>query len=149
MFMLISVLAALMTPALAQATPPEAEEDSAVLSLEHAQGADSAAESTLTDAAAPAAEEAEEEAILLRAKRRVSPNWPMSASREGITRATCVVHIDVDARGKPSNAVASECGEVLYEAAINAAMKWRFHPLIVDGTPQESSTIVKFTFQRA
>lgn len=60
---------------------------------------------------------------------RERPRFPEAALAAGVKEGTCVVRLDVDARGVPTAVAPVTCPEAFVRSALDAAMGWRFEPL--------------------
>ncbi|MCB9764342.1 MAG: energy transducer TonB [Alphaproteobacteria bacterium] len=81
------------------------------------------------------------------AKVRVRPEYPRAAQRKDM-EGRCRVHMFLDERGVPYDAVVSECPEVFHEAAFESAMKWRFYPAKENGEAVRCEFDLFITFKR-
>jgi TonB family protein len=66
-------------------------------------------------------------------RRRVKPQFPEAALQMGLHEGVCVVRIHIDPRGVPTEVVRQGCPKVFEAATVDAAMAWRFTPLLEDG----------------
>lgn len=81
-----------------------------------------------------------------KAIRRAEPVYPISARRARITGAV-VVEVLIDESGSVIRARAI-CGpDLLVNAAVEAARRWRFTPTTVSGSPVKVIGIIKFNFR--
>jgi len=75
--------------------------------------------------------------------QKVEPVLPAElrsmARTADIDEFTCKVRIEVDARGVPSDAVVLEAPDFLKNPLRDAALQWRFAPVVVEGQPQAFS----------
>ena len=70
---------------------------------------------------------------LIRTKTRVKPSYPTAAKSQGFG-GECMVRLFIDETGTPVHATpAEDCSPLFKDAAIEAGMKWRFHPTEIDG----------------
>lgn len=79
---------------------------------------------------------------------RSPPLYPPRAQRAGIEGSVTVEFtITTDGGVKDPRVVAAEPQEVFDEAVLNAILKWKFNPKVVDGRPVErrARQVVKFT----
>lgn len=83
----------------------------------------------------------------VRVRSQVSPEFPQAARALNLPGDTCVVRLDIDTRGRPTSAVASGCSEIFAEAAEEAALKWRFAPLFMDGHAIPARFSISFRFR--
>ena len=68
---------------------------------------------------------------------RVEPIYPRRAQSRGL-EGQCLVEFTVDTTGATKDAFIVECTSSLFErASVNAAMKFKYKPRVVDGEPQE------------
>ena len=68
---------------------------------------------------------------------RVEPIYPRRAQSRGL-EGQCLVEFTVDTTGATKDAFIVECTSSLFErASVNAAMKFKYKPRVVDGVPQE------------
>ncbi len=84
---------------------------------------------------------------VVKVRTQVSPTFPESARLQHIPGATCTVKLEIDARGRPTSAVASGCPEVFADAAQTAALKWRFVPLRAAGHDVPGRFNISFRFR--
>ena len=84
----------------------------------------------------------------VRVRSQVSPEFPQAARALNLSGDTCVVRLDIDTHGRPTSAVAAGCSEIFAEAAEEAALKWRFAPLFMDGhaIPARFSNSFRFRY---
>ncbi len=85
----------------------------------------------------------------LRIRNQVSPEFPSAARAQHITGATCVVHLAVDDHGRPSEAAVTGCDDIFAAPAKEAAMKWRFSPMIANGSAIAGHFLIRFHFKEA
>ncbi len=85
-------------------------------------------------------------------RRMFPPQYPMEAMRDGIN-GKVVLRMRIDEHGLPLTAevdsLAPETATMLADAAITAAMRWRFNPAIKDGQPREGYVMVPVVFSGA
>ncbi len=68
---------------------------------------------------------------------RVEPIYPRRAQSRGL-EGQCLVEFTVDTTGATKDAFAVECTSSLFErASINAALKFKYKPRVVDGVAEE------------
>lgn len=83
--------------------------------------------------------------LLDKATQRVSPTYPAfakSARVAGIVR----VELVIDEKGAVAAVQSSSGPEMLRQAAIDAAKRWRFRPTVKDGQPVRISGFLNFNF---
>ncbi len=79
--------------------------------------------------------------------KRVVPNYPDIARRMGQT-GTVMVKVTIDENGNPIKAeIVGNPPETLKDPCIEAAMKYKFTPRIVNDKPYPGEMTLKFTFQ--
>ncbi len=82
---------------------------------------------------------------------RAPPIYPPRAQRAGIEgKVTVEFTITADGSVKEPRIVAAEPAEIFDEAVLNAILKWKFNPKVVDGKPVEhrARQEVKFTLNK-
>lgn len=83
----------------------------------------------------------------VRARRQVVPDYPAAALAAGLGEAVCTVRLAIDTQGRPTDAAVSGCPELLGEAARDAALRWRFAPLMEGRTPVPGRFSIRFRFR--
>lgn len=79
--------------------------------------------------------------------RQVKPKYPELAQRAGI-EGRVIVKIWVDKEGKPHKAIVLKSDAKIFDqAAINAAMQYRFTPAIMNHGPVAVWVVIPFTFK--
>jgi protein TonB len=80
--------------------------------------------------------------------RRVAPDYPQAAVRQGI-EGFAEVRFTVTAKGTVSDVsiVESTPPDIFDRAAIDAVRRWRYEPRTVDGQPTETQLQVKLQFK--
>lgn len=85
-------------------------------------------------------------------RRMFPPQYPMEAMRDGVN-GKVVLRMQIDERGLPLTAevhsLVPETATMLADAAIAAAMRWRFNPAIKDGQPRGGYVMVPVVFRGA
>ncbi len=66
--------------------------------------------------------------------RDVAPKIPKKLAADA-AGATCEVHVWLDDLGRPQQAEVAQCPATLHKAVGAAALKWRYTPRFVDGSP--------------
>lgn len=69
----------------------------------------------------------------VRVRSRVEPRYPEAAKQLGLDEGRCALRIQIDARGEPTDIQVRSCNKVFEASALEAAWKWRFYPMKVDG----------------
>lgn len=75
-----------------------------------------------------------------------SPTRKLPAAAEFVDRSLlrCSVDVVVDAKGRPSQIIETDCHELLGSWAESMFMKWRFAPHLVDGVPTPMRVKVEY-----
>lgn len=112
-------------------------------------------EATLSaDSAAPATRSAGDGSAseIASYRRMFPPQFPMEAMRDGVN-GKVVLRMRIDAHGLPLTAevqsLVPETATMLADAAIAAALRWRFNPAIKDGQAREGYVLVPVVFSGA
>lgn len=80
-----------------------------------------------------------------RASQKVSPSYPPLARSANVT-GMVTVYVEVDERGTVVNIVNVTGPQMLRQAAVDAARRWRFQPAVVEGQPARMSGYLSFNF---
>jgi protein TonB len=81
-------------------------------------------------------------------KRRVMPDWPLSADALGLDGASCRATITVDATGRAELVQVEGCPDAFHPSTITALRRWRWEPAQVDGQPVRARFELVVRFQR-
>lgn len=79
-------------------------------------------------------------------KRRVQPTYPDAARDLHLAEVACTVHFTIDTAGRPSAVQVTGCPEVFQQATEEAAWKWAFYPLKIDGVAVPATFVLKVKF---
>jgi outer membrane biosynthesis protein TonB len=82
----------------------------------------------------------------MRVRYQYAPRYPESALMQHLGEAICTVRLDVDTHGRPSAAKVSGCPEAFALTAEDAAMRWRFAPLMDGRTAVPGRFVIRFRF---
>jgi TonB family protein len=80
------------------------------------------------------------------ATKRIEPEYPAQARQRGIS-GKVVVEVTIDQNGQVVSANAVSGPEVLREAAVRAARRWRFTPTYLSGVPVGVTGEISFNFE--
>jgi TonB family protein len=82
--------------------------------------------------------------------KQVAPKFPKKAHKQGYRHEECTVQFYVDDVGKPDEvAITGACPEVFHSSLLKVAKKWRFAPVIGEGSEPEPVTFVlRFRFEQ-
>lgn len=84
----------------------------------------------------------------IQVRTRVLPEIPAAMQQLGIAEANCVVRLQVDPSGTPESVTLKACPAYLQAAARDAAMQWRFYPLIEDGQAMTAAFDLRMVFRQ-
>ena len=79
---------------------------------------------------------------------RAEPSWPRAALAVGLTEGRCVVHVVIDESGAPADVSFKDCPVVFQRATRDAALQWRWYPVLDDGRPVAAQFDIAFLFRR-
>lgn len=82
----------------------------------------------------------------MRVRYQFAPRYPEGALAQQLGEAICTVRLDVDTRGRPAAAKVSGCPEAFAVTAKDAAMQWRFAPLMDHRTAVPGRFVIRFRF---
>ena len=81
-------------------------------------------------------------------RSQARPTYPRAAEALGFTTPQdCVVRLEIDTAGVPVAARVRRCNPVFAGVAVEAALAWRFYPLVQDGAPIASQFDLNFRFR--
>ena len=83
--------------------------------------------------------------LVERATLKVAPAYPQTAKNAHVS-GVVTVHIVVDEKGSVAAVQSTNGPQLLQQAAADAARRWRFHPVIIDGQPARVSGFINFNF---
>jgi TonB family protein len=83
--------------------------------------------------------------LLDRATQKVSPNYPAMAKSAHVTGVVSV-YLEVDEKGGVATVNRTDGPQLLRQAAVDAARRWKFKPTVVDGQPVRVSGFINFNF---
>ncbi len=79
-------------------------------------------------------------------KNRVKPAFPEAAKQLGLKKERCIVHIVIAPSGEPSDVTFKACPELFKANAKEAALQWRWYPLMESGQPISAQFDLVFQF---
>lgn len=79
-------------------------------------------------------------------KTRVKPTFPEAAKALGLKKERCIVHIVIAPSGEPSDVSFKACPELFKASAKEAALQWRWYPLMENGQPISAQFDLVFQF---
>ncbi|GDX79356.1 hypothetical protein LBMAG42_11670 [Deltaproteobacteria bacterium] len=80
-------------------------------------------------------------------KTRVKPRFPEAAQQLGLKEEKCITHIVIDTSGEPSDVTFKSCPELFKAAAREAALQWRWYPVMDNGQPTRAQFDINFIFK--
>ena len=83
--------------------------------------------------------------LITKAKDKVAPNYPTQA-RAARVSGSVVVFLTVDEKGEVAEVKRTNGPEMLRQAAVDAARRWKFRPTLVNGQPVRVSGYINFNF---
>ncbi|GDX82669.1 hypothetical protein LBMAG42_44800 [Deltaproteobacteria bacterium] len=79
---------------------------------------------------------------------RAEPEWPRAALAVGLTEGRCVVHVVIDEGGAPADVSFRDCPVVFQRATREAALQWRWYPVLDGERPVAAQFDIAFLFRR-
>ena len=78
---------------------------------------------------------------------KIQPKYPREALKEGKS-GSVIVKLSVDEKGKVISAIIKESSppRIFDAAAIQAVLKWKFKPRLIDGVPVKQAGLVTIEF---
>lgn len=83
--------------------------------------------------------------LLDKATQKVSPSYPTIARNARIT-GVVTVYLEVDEQGVVAAINRTDGPQMLRQAAVDAARKWKFKPTVIDGKPVRVMGFINFNF---
>jgi TonB family protein len=80
-----------------------------------------------------------------KATQRISPSYPAIAKNAHVT-GVVTVFLEVDEKGAVANVKRTDGPQLLRQAAVEAARRWKFKPTIVNGQPVRVTGYINFSF---
>jgi protein TonB len=81
------------------------------------------------------------------AKSRSIPDYPEAARALGLGEETCVVKMQIDEKGKPTEVAVEKCSAAFHEETRRAALQWRFYPYKEGGKAMPASFTLTIKYQ--
>jgi protein TonB len=80
---------------------------------------------------------------------QASPSYPELAARTR-TSGSVVLQLQINDQGRVTKATPVSGPAMFYDAAVSAALKWRYRPASIDGlnVPSETRVTINFSFKR-
>lgn len=83
----------------------------------------------------------------IQVRRQVPPRFPPAARQLGVEEATCQLRFFVDIDGRPADVRVEQCPPIFQSSALEAAWKWRFTPMEVDGEPVPAQFVLAIHYR--
>ncbi len=83
----------------------------------------------------------------VKVKRRVSPKYPEDAKSMDLGTVRCQLRFLVDERGMPYDVRLESCPEAFHESALEAAWKWRFYPMKMNGEAVKAQFVLVIVYR--
>ena len=83
--------------------------------------------------------------LLDKATQKVSPSYPAIAKNAHVT-GVVTVYLEVDEQGAVTAISRTDGPQLLRQAAVDAARKWKFKPTVIDGKPIRVIGFINFNF---
>ncbi|MFL6230860.1 MAG: TonB family protein [Pyrinomonadaceae bacterium] len=124
-----------------QPTPQRAQQGAASTDAQPSAGQKSGAAPSAT----PGAASVEVGSLMAYASQTVAPSYP-AAARTARIGGKVTIYLLVNEKGEVAAVQRSEGAEMLRRAAEDAARRWKFRPMIVNGQPARYTGFVNFNF---
>jgi TonB family protein len=131
------------TPAPSSSTPAAAPQPAE--SSEKKTSGDAAGGNAAGGNAAASAQLVDVGSLIDKAKQRVNPSYPSTARNARLT-GVVTVYLVVDENGAVEAVQRTSGPQMLRQAAIDAAKRWKFHPTMVEGQPVRVAGYLSFNF---
>lgn len=83
--------------------------------------------------------------LVERATQKISPTYPAMAKNARVT-GVVTVYLEVDENGGVVAISRTDGPQLLRQAAVDAARKWKFKPTVIDGQPVRITGFINFNF---
>ncbi|HEX8775997.1 MAG TPA: TonB family protein [Pyrinomonadaceae bacterium] len=83
--------------------------------------------------------------LLDKATQKVAPNYPSIAKNAHVT-GVVTVYLEIDEQGGVAAISRTDGPQLLRQAAVDAARKWKFKPTVIDGKPTRVMGFINFNF---
>lgn len=79
-------------------------------------------------------------------KRSVPPRYPDLAKQEG-WEGSCDLRLGVNEKGRVDKVAILSCPEVFVDSSVDAAVRWRFKPPVVNGEPVRTEFVLTLNYR--
>ena len=100
---------------------------------------------TAPKAAAPSNQSVDLGSLLDKATKQVKPTYPQTAKVARIT-GVVKVYLEIDENGEVKAVQRADGPEILRRAAMDAAKRWKFSPMLINGQPARVTGFISFNF---
>lgn len=80
-------------------------------------------------------------------RRQVEPHMPAAARSLGPMSVKCTIRMSIDERGRVTAVLPVDCPPLFHDSAEQAAAKWRFDPMEVDGAAVPASFLLTIRYE--
>ena len=80
-------------------------------------------------------------------KKRVAPKMPDAAKQLNMAEERCQVRFFINEKGVPYDVKLESCPAIYHESALEAAWKWRFYPMKVDGAAIKAQFVLVIVYR--
>jgi TonB family protein len=132
-------------------TPPaktastNSESRPATPAVSQQQQSDAHGNTTAGTAAPPATSLMNVGSLVERATQKISPTYPATAKNAHVT-GVVTVYLEIDESGAVVAVPRTDGPQLLRQAAVDAARRWKFKPTVVDGQPVRIMGFINFNF---
>jgi TonB family protein len=83
--------------------------------------------------------------LIEKATQRVNPSYPQTAKMARIT-GVVTVYLEIDETGAVKTVRQTNGPQILRQAAMDAARRWKFRPMVIGGQPRSVTGYINFNF---
>jgi TonB family protein len=98
-----------------------------------------------TNAAAPSDQPVDLGSLIEKATKKVNPSYPQTAKVARIA-GVVKVYLEIDENGEVKTVQRADGPEILRRAAMDAAKRWKFSPMVINGQPSRVLGFISFKF---